>query len=589
MHSPPHDRAIDSAGVPAEDGAEVAARRGPRPVLEVRFGEYLQEVGVAHWRVRYGDVLASARGAASKVQLRPADVYHILRPYVSPRFAEQLKAVAPLGVYLVLFQLLFLRQPVSGGWMVTGALLAVIVGLMFFMEGLRLGLMPLGERIGETLPTRSPLSVVLLVVFLLGIGVTFAEPAIGALKAAGSIVVPERTPLLYGLLTEQSGLLVLVVGAGVGMAAVLGTLRFVHEWSLKPLIFATIVPCLGLTVYAALDPARQEIVGLAWDSGAVTTGPVTVPLVLALGIGVSSAVGKGTSSLSGFGIVTLASLFPVMAVLLLGLTVEPTTAGATTEAAAGGWLSESPAAEIVAAVRAIVPLVGFLLVVLWLVARERVTHPGLVTYGIVLTVLGMALFNVGLTFGLAELGNQSGGGLPAAFTSVEGVPQSPLYVFALGVAVVTLFAWVLGFGATLAEPALNALGMTVEELTNGAFPKKLLMRAVAIGVACGIALGVAKLVFGFDLAWILVPGYAAVLILTLFSAEEFVNVAWDSAGVTTGPVTVPLVLAMGLGLGGAVQAPEGFGVLALASLCPIAAVLTTGLYVQWRTRRERAV
>jgi hypothetical protein len=556
---------------------------------EVRYDDFLQEVGIRYDRVRYADVVAATQEEGPRVRVTVADAFHILRPYVTPRFADQFKSVVPLALYLVAFELLFLRQPVAGAGTVTLALLGVIVGLMLFMEGLRLGLMPLGERIGGTLPTHSPLPVVLAVVFLLGIGVTLAEPAIGALQAAGSIVVPEQAPLLHTLLTERSGWLVAVVGTGVGIAAVIGTLRFVREWSLKPLIYAAVLPCLALTVAAYLDPSKREIIGLAWDSGAVTTGPVTVPLVLALGIGVASAVGKGSSSLSGFGIVTLASLMPVMGVLILGFMVEP---GAVASTAATGlaapWWTVSPAAEVVGAVRAIVPLVLFLLLVLAVIVRKGIPHAGAIALGVVLTLVGMMIFNLGLTYGLAALGSQAGGALPAAFTQLRTVPGSPFYAYALGLTAVVLFAWFLGFGATLAEPALNALGLTVEDLTNGAFPKKLLMMAVAAGVAGGIALGVLKLVYALDLALFLIPGYLALLVLTFFSTEEYVNVAWDSAGVTTGPVTVPLVLAMGLGLGDAVRAPEGFGVLALASLCPIASVLLCGLYVRWRTGRAHA-
>ena len=127
--------------------------------------------------------------------------------------------------------------------------------------------------------------------------------------------------------------------------------------------------------------------------------------------------------------------------------------------------------------------------------------------------------------------------------------HSPIYSTMMGTGIVILFAFLLGFGATLAEPALNALGLTVQALTNGAFKKSMLMYSVAVGVAVGIALGVAKLILNFDLMTVLMPLYGLGLLLTLFSTEEFVNVAWDSAGVTTGPVTVPLVLAMGLGLG----------------------------------------
>ena len=145
----------------------------------------------------------------------------------------------------------------------------------------------------------------------------------------------------------------------------------------------------------------------------------------------------------------------------------------------------------------------------------------------------------------------------------------------------------LGFGATLAEPALNALGLTVQELTNGAFKKSMLMYSVAGGVAFGIALGVGKIVFNFDLATVLIPLYLLAVVLTHFSTEEFVNVAWDSAGVTTGPVTVPLVLAMGLGLGNAVSATEGFGILSMASICPILSSSINGTFYSISTKTQK--
>ena len=152
--------------------------------------------------------------------------------------------------------------------------------------------------------------------------------------------------------------------------------------------------------------------------------------------------------------------------------------------------------------------------------------------------------------------------------------------------VVVFFGFMMGYSATLAEPALNALGTTVEELTVGTFRKTLLMQAVAIGVGVGIALGVAKIIYDWPLIWILVPPYAVLMVLTVISSEDFVNIGWDSAGVTTGPVTVPLVLAMGLGISAQVGSVEGFGILALASVCPILAVLLVGLHVTRRRREE---
>jgi hypothetical protein len=156
-----------------------------------------------------------------------------------------------------------------------------------------------------------------------------------------------------------------------------------------------------------------------------------------------------------------------------------------------------------------------------------------------------------------------------------------------GIIVILIFAFILGYGATLAEPALNALGVTVEELTVGTFKKSLLMQAVALGVGFGIALGVAKIMFNIPLIWMCGPPYILLLVITKLSTEEFVNIGWDSAGVTTGPITVPLVLAMGLGIGAQVGVVEGFGILSMASVCPILSVLSVGMIVT--AKRNAAV
>jgi hypothetical protein len=432
---------------------------------------------------------------------------------------------------------------------------------------------------------------------MLGIGVTFAEPAIGALKMAGQIVSVDRAPYLYALLNEWSGPLVLVVGASVGLAAVVGTLRFLYGWSLKPLIVISLILVFAPTLYVAADPQLATILGLAWDTGAVTTGPVTVPLVLALGVGISAAAGKGEGGLAGFGIVTLASLFPIAGVLYLALYVASVSspgeiiasaqlAAAASATAEVAWFSRSPGVEIISAVRAILPLVIFLLLVLTFVLRERLANRGEIFLGIGLTIVGMCLFNLGLTYGLSLLGKGAGSLAPTAFMEVAGVAGSPLYDYRVGLVLALAFAWFLGYGATVAEPALSALGQTAEQLTNGVFMKRTLIVAVSVGVACGIALGIAKMIFDLPLVWLLVGSYAIALVLTLVSSEAFVNVAWDSAGVTTGPVTVPLVLAMGLGFGNATEAVEGFGILCMASVGPIITVLLSGLWSGYKVRRE---
>ncbi len=567
----------------------------------VPFGSFARELNVHQDRISYNALVPEITYDAEGNELphRPealgvgaGDIYRLLRPYLSVRFIDQFRAVAPLALYLVLFQLFILRESVQDAWVISAGLVAVIFGLMLFMEGLKVGLMPFGESLGTSLPAKASLATVLIVVFLLGIGVTFAEPAIGALQTAGSLVSVERAPYLYSLLTEWTDVLVLSVGIGVGLAAVLGTIRFIYGWSLKPLIYITLVPVLGISGYMAFEPELAKTLGLAFDCGAVTTGPVTVPLVLSLGIGIASAAGKGSDSLSGFGIVTLASLFPIIAVMLLTLYVSLQTTPEQIIAAAAQmqamsaseipWYEATPGVEIIGGIRAIVPLVIFLLLVMLVLLRERLPNPKIIGFGIFLCVLGMCVFNLGLSYGLSKLGGQSGGLVPGAFTAIDAVRGSPLYFLTLGLGIAIGFAWLLGFGATLAEPALNALGMTVENLTNGSFRKSTLMYAVSLGVGCGIALGVAKIIFNIPIAVLLIPGYLIAIVLTVLSNEEFVNIAWDSAGVTTGPVTVPLVLAMGLGFGNALGAIEGFGILSMASIGPIIAVLSTGLWIRYK-------
>jgi hypothetical protein len=567
---------------------------------QIRYSQFLKEAQVRHTVLSYNDLSPKeGQKTVKRIRLRPLDVYRLLQPYLSSRFLEQLYALLPLALYLVLFQILILRQEVIDASTITLGLFAVIMGLMFFMEGIKQGLMPFGEVMGNTLPKKVSLSVVLTIAFILGIGVTFAEPAIGALKAAGALVSVDKAPYLYALLNLYSEYLVLIVGMGVGLAAILGALRFIHGWGLKPFIYFTLIPVLGLTVFLMSVPELSKVLGLAWDSGAVTTGPVTVPLVLSLGIGIAAASGKGNTSLSGFGIVTLASLFPIMGVMILSIVVYYTqspqdillmVSQLSTDNAAPSWFEMTPGQEIIAGAQAIIPLTLFLFIVMKVILRQKIANAGTIAYGIMLAVLGMIVFNIGLTYGLTKLGDQSGSIIPVAFSSLtldDGTTMEAMFPYILGIFIALAFAWILGFGATLAEPALNALGMTVEKLTQGVLRKRTLMMAVSIGVAFGLAVGISKVIFDIPLGYLLIPLYLFATVLTYLSSEEFVNIAWDSAGVTTGPITVPLVLAMGLGFGGALNAIEGFGILSMASIFPIISVLLTGLWAEHKQKKQQ--
>lgn len=696
---------------------------------------------------------------SKKLQLTLQQKIGILLSFSKDKVVEQIQCVWFIILYLIVFQVLVLGLPIVYSLMIAAGIMIVIIGLAFFMEGLRLGLMPLGEALGSTLPRKKILGIPCLPTslafgFVLGAFATFAEPAIGVLRAAGSGVDPTSAPLLWTILNTGAGLLVNCVGVGVGIAVLLGVLRFYKGWSLKPFIYVGVIVLSCITLYMQFSDDRlKHVLGLAWDCGAVTTGPVTVPLVLALGIGVCRIVSTGGSSNTGFGVVTLASLFPILAVMCYALYLFKTdnyyfasestadwhmkageygknypidlqkfgdlNAQSKIDSASGvgeaelSWslsveerkmvqtyLNENkslpegytlktkvaegvivpdslsngerenvlvqgaklyvvregykapddvwnPDADIATAftnkfdffpntfkpqeidknnngkadpgedfysiepdgsinysktdgilsgpdqdrgalegaIWAIVPLCSILLFVLIIGLRQKPKHMDELVIGILCAVIGMCLFNLGIALGLTPLGEQLGGNVVSSFAPIqpwqsEGFIDPIFQSSTVGKCLAILFGFILGYGATLAEPALNALGSTVEKITVGAFKKNLLMQAVATGVALGIATGVAKIAFNLELWYLLIPPYTLLLILTFISSEDFVNFGWDSAGVTTGPITVPLVLAMGLGIGAKTGAIDGFGVLSLASVGPIITVLTVGLLVR---------
>jgi len=556
---------------------------------ELRYGTYIGAIKRHKRQVAFSAILEAERLKPPRPRLRGVDLHRLLTPYISVRLTEQLRAVVPLALLLIGFQALALRSSLLNTETVLLGILAVAIGLMFFMEGVKRGLMPFAENVGFHMPGRMHVSVLLGFSVLLGVGATFAEPAIGALQAAAEAISSERAPWLRQLLGPYVLWLVLAVATGVGFAVSLGMLRLMFGWRLKVMVLMIVPPTLALTVWAAQQPDLAPIIGLAWDCGAITTGPVTVPLVLAVGVGVAASTGRSDNPLSGFGIVTLASLFPIVAVLAVAvyLTGQGPEALLPIQAiASDSWHTESPFAEIVAAFRSIVPLLLLLVLVQVLLLRRRIRHRNVFIYGVIMAIAGMALFNLGLTNGLVALGQQAGVNVPWAFSPHWETGAPALYPFALGIAATLGFAFLVGFGATVAEPALNAMGMTVENLTDGAFRKRMLIRAVAIGVGCGAALGVSRILFDLPLWVLLLVGYTLALALTILSREELVNLAWDSAGVTTGPVTVPLLMALGIGLGHVVETADGFGILAMCSVGPIVSVLATGLWTDIKTGRR---
>ncbi len=518
-----------------------------------------------------------------KIEVTFGEAMAILLPYSWHQIKEQIITVVPVCMYLVIFQLTVMSYSLSQvGW-ITGGIVIVILGLVFFLEGVRIGLVPLGETIGDTLPGKSKMVTVLTFAFLLGILAAFGEPVLGSLQIAGAGIDPQKAPLLYYILVKNPLLLSLTVSLGVGIAVVIGTMRFLYAWSLKAIILPLVAIGLLLTLLASRQHNLFTAVGLAWDTGAVIVGPVLCPLVLSLGVGVCRATGRSDSGMAGFGMVGLISVLPVTMVILLTYALSLvlgdnfTVSSIQSAAVSAPGVLDIAGESLYLAVRAIAPIFLFLYLFLrFFLQEEGVPAPQLVL-GAIFTVAGLLLFNFGLAVGLAELGNQVGHRLPFSFHP----PAASLYPTEIGKVIVVAFGALLGYGATLAEPAFNILGQQVEDVTQGAFKKWLFGQAVAIGVGVGAGLGMVSVVYGVNLLYLLVPPYFFLFVLTFLNNEKYVNIAWDGGAVTTGPVTVPLKIAIGVALSHATGFAEGFGILALASAYPVMNILILGLYVKY--------
>jgi hypothetical protein len=517
-----------------------------------------------------------------KVKVTFSQAMKILRPYAWHHIKEQTLIVVPVCLYLALFQITVLQYSLLKTGAIVGGITVVIFGLAFFLEGVRIGLVPIGETIGDTLPKNCSMKTVLIFAFLLGVLAAIGEPVIGSLQMAGQGIDPIQAPLLYKLLVTESFLLTLTISLAVGVAVVIGTARFLYGWSLKPLVLPLVGLGVLLTLMASRDHNLMTAIGLAWDTGAVIVGPVLCPLVLALGLGVCRATGRADTGMAGFGMVGLISIVPITAVILLTFVLSYFSIGSSQVVAEVAHASVLPSLGAIAlesfvlGIRAIAPIFIFL----WCFMRFWLKEEGIpvpqVIVGVIFAVFGLFLFNFGLAVGLGELGNQVGHRLPASFHP----PTQSLYPSEIGKALVVIFGIILGYGATLAEPAFNVLGQQVEDVTQGAFKKWLFCQAVALGVGVGAGFGMLSVVYQVQLLYLLLPPYALLFVLTIFSSEKYVNIAWDGGAVTTGPVTVPLKLAIGIALSHATGFAEGFGILALASAYPVLNILLLGVYVK---------
>ncbi len=491
-------------------------------------------------------------------------------------FIQQLKSsfkdLLPIIVVIAFFQVVILQQVPEGLTSIAIGLFIVAVGLALFIQGLEVGIFPIGENLAHEFAAKGSVFWLLAFAFLMGFSTTIAEPALIAIAQKASLISDGRI---------DAFILRIWVAFSVGFAIALGAFRILTGHPIAYYIISGYILVVVLTPFVP-----PEIVGLAYDSGGVTTSTVTVPLVAALGVGLASSIRGRNPIIDGFGLIAFASLTPMIFVQVYGFYVysfaDTSTLQSVTQISA--VMSHEVAGifevikglffEFLSVITDILPILVVIFFFQYAIIKKAVPNLPKISLGIILVVLGLYAFIVGLEMGLFPIGES----MAKQLTEQDNV----LYIY--------LFAFLIGFSTTMAEPALLAVAMKVEDISGGSIKQKILRSVVAIGVALGIALGAYRIISGDPIHYYIIAGYLVVIILTFLAPKYIVPIAYDSGGVTTSTVTVPLVAALGLGLATNIEGRspliDGFGLIAFASLFPMITVLGYGIISELSNKKE---
>lgn len=478
------------------------------------------------------------------------------------KIRESLSAVLPItGIVLMLSIFVIPMELGSVVMFLTGALM-LIVGMGFFQLGAEMAMTPLGEGVGVQISKMKKLLTVLLTGFLMGVIITVSEPDLQVL--AGQVPsVPNMV-------------LIMTVAIGVGLFLALAIVRIRYKISLSMLL---IVCYLALILVSAFVP--KEFLAVAFDSGGVTTGPMTVPFIMAMGVGLASVRSDKNAANDSFGLVALSSVGPILAVLILGCFFKPTEAAytltdvatvVTTQDVARMFAQGLPlyAREVLLS---LVPILWVFLIFQWLTHRYHGLQIKRIIVGFGYTYIGLVLFLCGANVGFAPVGAYLGKELAGLSLRWILVPIGAL----------------IGYYIVKAEPAIQVLNHQVEAVTNGAISVKMMNRCMQIGVAASVGLAMLRVLTGISIQWFVIPGYIIALVLSRMVPDIFIGIAFDSGGVASGPMTSTFLLPLSIGvceaLGGNLMT-DAFGVVALVALTPLIAIQLMGLVYKLKTAKR---
>ncbi len=434
-----------------------------------------------------------------------------------------------------------------------GAVL-LVVGLGLFSLGADLAMTPMGTHVGSGLSKQRKLGLLLAVCFVLGMLITIAEPDLQVLAKQVSAVM-NGTVLIYA------------VGVGVGSFLMVAILRIVFKKSLSVILMLFYMLMFALALMLVVN-GNEALMPMAFDSGGVTTGPITVPFIMALGVGISAVLGDKHSQENSFGLVSLCSIGPILAVLVLGIFSRNDMTYAVPDYAvsadiAGAFLTTAlhTCEEVAIALGMIVVFFLICQVVFLKLSRKRLLKIGV---GVIFTYIGLVMFLTGVNVGFMPIGYKLGNELASA---------SEWIIVGIGL--------VMGVLVVLAEPAIHVLNQQVEEVTGGYISKKSMLTGLCIGVGASITLSVIRIIYDFSIVYYVIPGYFISLGLSLFVPPVYTAIAFDSGGVASGPMTSGFILPFATGVCVALQGEaavlrDAFGVVALVAMTPLITIQLLG-------------
>ena len=477
---------------------------------------------------------------------------------------ESLTSVLPITAIVLL--LCFTVTPVSNNAMMAfliGSLL-LIVGMGLFSLGSEMSMIPLGEAVGKEITRSKKVWVIVGISFLIGVIITVAEPDLQVL--AGQVPAIENNVIIWS------------VALGVGVFLVIALLRILLGIPLSYLLIGFYAVVFTLAMFVSPD-----FWAIAFDSGGVTTGPMTVPFIMALGVGVSAVRNDKHAGGDSFGLVALCSIGPIITVLILGLLYKPDGSAYTAAVMPDAkdtvemfdlYLSEIPH-YLKETASALLPIGAFLILfqmVTRRLKRKEILH---MVIGLVYVYIGLTIFLMGVNVGFMPVGSFLGG-------SIAGHNYNWLLV---------PIAMVIGYFIVQAEPAVHVLNKQVEEITAGAIPAHAMNIALSVGVAVSLGLAMIRVLTGVSIMWFLIPGYAISLALSFVVPDIFTSVAFDSGGVASGPMTATFLLPFALGACEAVGGnlvTDAFGVVAMVAMTPLVTIQLLGLSYQRKLKHAKA-